>query len=78
MAENSFTERVKPAAFSIIVRDVFHFLTPDLRDSEKAGPVAPPTVSTLLRQLRPAPKDHRETTKFARQVVDPLCENEVI
>jgi hypothetical protein len=59
VAENGFAESVKPATFSIIVRDAFHFLTPDLRESEKPERVAPPSVSMLLRQLRPAPKDRR-------------------
>lgn len=59
VAENGFAESVKPAAFSIIVRDVFHFLTPNLRESEKQGPVPSPPVSMLLRQLRPTPKDLR-------------------
>ena len=59
IAENGFAESVKPAAFSITIRRVLHLLTPDLRESEKPGPVASPPVSMFLRQLRPAPKDRR-------------------
>lgn len=59
VAENSFAKSVKPAAFSIIVSDVFHFLPPDLRESEEPGPVVLPPVAMLLRQLRPALKDRR-------------------
>ena len=59
IAENGFAVSVKPAAFSIVIRDVFHLLTPNLRESEKPGPVVPPPVSVLLRKLRPAPKNRR-------------------
>ena len=57
VAENSFAKSIKPAAFSITISDVFHFPTPDLRESEEPGPVVLPPVAMLLRQLRPAPKD---------------------
>ena len=42
VAEDGFAESVKPAAFSIIIRDIFHHLTPDPRESEKMWSIAPP------------------------------------
>ena len=48
VAENGFAESVKPAAFSITIRSVLHLLTPDLRESERPGPVASPPVGYRL------------------------------
>ena len=76
VAENGFTESVKPAAFSIAIRDAFHLLTPDLRESEKPG--AGSTVPCIyVATAAPARTEKpQETTKFAQQVIDPLGENE--
>ena len=49
IVENGFAESVKPAAFSITIGSVLHPLTPNLRESEKLGPVVPFPVSMLLR-----------------------------
>ena len=49
VAENSFAKSVKPAAFSITIRDVLHLLTPDPRENEKLELVPPPLVSMLIR-----------------------------
>lgn len=48
VAENGFAESVKTAAFSITIRSVLHLLTPDLRESERPGPVASPPVGYRL------------------------------
>ena len=44
----------------VCVQSISYLLTPDLRESEKPGPIASPPVSMLLRQLRPAPKYRRK------------------
>ena len=51
IAENGFAESVKPAAFSITIGSVLHLFIspPNLRESEKLGPVVPFPVSMLLR-----------------------------
>ncbi|MFR4351645.1 MAG: hypothetical protein ACLT3H_08270 [Roseburia sp.] len=41
MPENSFTKSVKPSWFSVLIKDVRHFLTTNLRESEKLVPDAP-------------------------------------
>ena len=48
--------RLAKTSFSITIRAILHLLPPDPRESEKPGLVALPLVSTLVRQLRPAPK----------------------
>ena len=60
VAENGLAESVQPVPFHIVKGVFVHLLTPDLRESEKPGPIASPPVSMLLRQLRPAPKYRRK------------------
>ena len=78
VAEDGFAESVKPAAFSIIVRDVFHFLTPDLRESEKPGAVVLPPVSMLLLKFRPAPKGRRNRQNSSDRSQTDWAETKVI
>ena len=78
IAENSFTESVKPAAFSITIRSVLHLLTPDLRESEKPGPVASPPCVYVAAEAPARTEKPQESTKFARQVVDPPGEYESV
>ena len=57
ITDDGFAESVKPAAFSITIRDVLHLLTSDPRENEKLELVPPPLASMLIRQFRPAPKN---------------------
>ena len=60
VAENGFTESVKPAAFSITIRSELHLLTPDLRENEKIKLLILLLSLTAMWRPRPAPTNRRK------------------